>query len=105
MWLQVAFMCAICTLGQMCIRVIICPTEFAPPTKVEQIRTRMQICTRVHFHKTPFIWPKYTQVQIYTPGVYLHRGVYYAYKRKRQNMKTLSTANTSGAYGVNFDKQ
>ena len=34
---------------------LICSTEFAPPTKVEQIRTRVLICTRVHFHKTPFI--------------------------------------------------
>ena len=32
-----------------------CSTEFATPTKVEQIRTWMQICNRVHFHKTPFI--------------------------------------------------
>ena len=65
----------------MCIRVLICSTKFAPHTKVEQIRTRVLICTQVHFHKTPFIWPKNTQVQIYTPGVYLHRGVYCAYKR------------------------
>ena len=62
-------------------RVLICSTEFAPPTKVEQISTRVQICTGVHFNKAPFTWPKYTQVQIYTPGVYLHRGVYCAYER------------------------
>ena len=74
-------MCAICTPVQICTRVLICSTEFAPPTKVEQISTRVQICTgcifikhRLHDQNTP-------QVQIYTPGVYLHRGVYCAYER------------------------
>ena len=56
----------------MCTRVLICSTEFAPPTKVEQIRIRVLICTRVHFHKTPFIWPKYT------PGANLHPGCIFA---------------------------
>ena len=68
-------------LEQMCTRVLICSTEFAPPTKVEQIRTWMQICTRMHFHKTPFTWPKYTPVANLHQGVYLHRGVYCAHKR------------------------
>ena len=52
----------------MCTRMLICSTVFAPPTKVEQIRTRVLICTRVHFHKTSFTWPKYT------PGANLHHG-------------------------------
>ena len=51
---------------------LICSTEFAPPTKVEQISTRVQICTGVHFHKAPFIWPKYT------PGANLHPGCIFA---------------------------
>ena len=50
------------------------------PRKVEQIRTRMQFC-RVHFHKTPFSWPKYTQVLIYTLCVYFHGGANCAFKR------------------------
>ena len=65
----------------MCTRVLICCTVFTPPTNVEQIRTRVQICTgcifikhRLHDQNTP-------QVQIYTPGVYLHWGVYCAYER------------------------
>ena len=56
----------------MCSRVLICSTENAPPTKVEQIHTRVLICTRVHFHKTPFIGPKYT------PGANLHSGCIFA---------------------------
>ena len=65
----------------MCTRVLICSSVFAPPTKVEQIRTRVLICTRVHFHKTRLHDQNTPQVQIYTPGVYLHRGVYCAYER------------------------
>ena len=77
-------MCAICTPVQICTQVLICSTEFAPPTKVEQISTRVQICKsapgcffikhRLHDQNT-------SQVQIYTPGVYLHWGVYCAYER------------------------
>ena len=53
----------------MCTRVLICSTVFAPPTKVEQIRIRVQICTRVHFHKKHRLHDQNTpQVQIYTPG-------------------------------------
>ena len=65
----------------MCTRVLICSTEFAPTTKVEQIRTRVLICTRVHFHKHRLYDQNTPQVQIYTLGVYLHRSVYCAYKR------------------------
>ena len=32
----------------MCNRVLICSTVFAPPTKVEQIGTRVLICTGVY---------------------------------------------------------
>ena len=75
-------MCAICTPVQICTRVLICSTEFAPPTKVEQISTRgcrfapgcIFIKHRLYDQNTP-------QVQIYTPGVYLHRVVYCAYER------------------------
>ena len=68
----------------MCTLVLICSTVFAPPTKVEQIRTRVQISTRIHFHiflKHRLHDQNTPQVQMYTPGVYLHRGVYCAYKR------------------------
>ena len=69
----------------MCTRVLNCSTVFAPPTKVEQIRIRVQdgcksapgcifIKHRLHDQIT-------SQVQIYTAGVYLHRGVYCAYER------------------------
>ena len=64
--------CAQFHLGQICTWVLICSTEFAPPTKEEQNRTRVLICTRVHFHKTPFIGPKYT------PGANLHPGCIFA---------------------------
>ena len=64
---------AICTPGQMCTRVLFCSTELAPPGKVEQIRTQMQICTQVHFHKTPLHDQNTPHVQIYTTDVYLHR--------------------------------
>ena len=59
-------MCAICTSGQMYTWVLICSTEFAPPTKVKQIY-------RLHDQNTH-------QVQIYTLGVYLYRGDYCEYK-------------------------
>ena len=62
----------------MCTRVLICSTEFAPPTEVEQIRKFAPGCIfikhRLHDQNTP-------KVQIYTPGVYLHQGVYCAYER------------------------
>ena len=50
----------------MCTHMLICSTEFAPPTKVEQIC--IFIKHRLCDQNTP-------QVQIYTPGVYC------AYKR------------------------
>ena len=65
----------------MCTRVLICSTVFAPPTKVEQIRTRVQISTRCIFIKHRLHDQNTPQVQMYTPGVYLHRGVYCAYER------------------------
>ena len=59
-------------------RVLICSTEFAPPTKVEQIRKLAPGCI---FIKHSLYDQNTPQVQIYTPGVYLHRGVYSAYER------------------------
>ena len=59
----------------MCTQVLICSTEFAPPTKVNLFAPGcIFIKHRLYDQNTP-------QVQNYTPGVYLHRGVYCAYKR------------------------
>ena len=49
--------------------------------KVEQIRTRCKLAPACIFIKHPLHDQNTPQVQIYTPGVYLHRGVYCAYER------------------------
>ena len=70
----------------MCTQLLICSAEFAPPNLHHLQRWSklapgcrfapgcIFIMHRLHDQNTP-------QVQIYTPGVYLHRGVYCAYER------------------------
>ena len=69
----------------MCTRVLICSTIFVPPTKVEQIRTLRKFAPGCIFLKHRLHDQNTLPVQIYTPGVFLHRGVYCAYE---QGLKT-----------------
>ena len=46
---------------------------------------------RLHEQNTP-------QVQIYTPGVYLHRGVYYAYERGLRRILKCMYSSTKSYY-------
>ena len=79
----------------MCTRVLICSTEFAPPTKVEQIRTRVLICTSVHFHKTPFIkfMTKIHPRCKFTPRVYICTGVYIVHMNEALDGRLMVTVN------------